>query len=272
MDVVLRMCKTSNNVTHLYLQQLRDWRGAIWEHVNTLLRSFRGNKIESIVNKHKESLSSCAVYHLDGDLEKLLQDFGNQFLKIVFVSEWNDLIIDDENLWRRLSKTNCLLLSRQKSKKAFGPIDHSINSVHTGIPLLRHMGHHCESTTKIIKANLQIIKQTNNPEKMNFDGTFLFCNCGCNEETLFYLSKKIGVQFAHTMKCRPALFYILEKWIIEQQLNNKTFWNQVQWLVWHSNEKRSLYVYHDAIYQSYTSQNWSFFDIYRNRYRLLRRL
>ncbi len=40
----------------------------------------------------------------------------------------------------------------------------------------------------------------------------------------------------------------------------------------HSNEKRSLYVHHDAIYQSYTSQNRSFFVIYRNIYRLLRRL
>ncbi len=40
----------------------------------------------------------------------------------------------------------------------------------------------------------------------------------------------------------------------------------------HSNEKRSLYVYHDAIYQSYTKQNRSFLVIYRNKYRLLRRL
>ncbi len=81
------------------------------------------------------------------------------------------------------------------NKKAFGPVGHCINSVQTGIPLLCHMGHHGKSTTENIKANLQIIKQTNNPEKINFDGSFVFSDCRYNEETSFYLSEKFGVNF-----------------------------------------------------------------------------
>ncbi len=127
---------------------------SMFKQLYRILRSFGGDKIEAIVNKHKESFSFCAVYHLDSDLEKLLWDFGNQSLKMAFVPEWTDLVIDNKKLWMMSSTTNCLSLSSQKSENVFGPIGHYISSVHTGIPLLCHMGHHGKSTTEIIKANL----------------------------------------------------------------------------------------------------------------------
>ncbi len=46
---------------------------------------------------------------------------------------------------------------------------------------------------------------------MNFDGTFLFGDCGYNKETSFYLSEKVGVQFVHTTKCGPSLCFIFGK-------------------------------------------------------------
>ncbi len=36
------------------------------------------------MNKHKESLSFCAVYYIDGDLEKLLQTKAKSVMKHCF--------------------------------------------------------------------------------------------------------------------------------------------------------------------------------------------
>ncbi len=46
---------------------------------------------------------------------------------------------------------------------------------------------------------------------MNVNGTFLSGNHGYNNELSFYLSEKVGVQFVHTTKCRPALCYVFGK-------------------------------------------------------------
>ncbi len=105
-------------------------------------------------------------------------------------------------------KVNRISLTCHKSDKAFGPVGHCVNSISTGIPLSCHMGHHGENTIEIIKANLQIIKQTNNPEKMTFDGTLLFGDRGYNKEKYFYLKKEVGLGFVHTTKRGPFLCFI----------------------------------------------------------------
>ncbi len=70
------------------------------------------------------------------------------------------------------------------------------------------MGHQGENTTEIIKANLQIIKRTINPEKMAFDVTLLNGDRGYNEETSFFLSEKVGLGFVHTTKRGPSLCFV----------------------------------------------------------------
>ncbi len=60
------------------------------------------------------------------------------------------------------------------------------------------------------------------------------------------------------MKCKKYKIKITKKFVI-------TFDDETQ------QSKRSLFVYHDAIYQLHTSQKWSFLVIYQNIYRMLRR-
>lgn len=95
------------------------------ERLNTLLRSFGGHNVK--VKNDDGDLYFTEVYSHDPELEKFLRDCGTQASRLAFIRGVTDLLIDDEKMQQRSSKTNDLSMSRSKSAKAYGVVGNSVN-------------------------------------------------------------------------------------------------------------------------------------------------
>ena len=107
----------------------------------------------------------------------------------------------------RSAATNAKSLSRSKITKVFGQVGNCGNSVFTGIPLSCHMSHHGESSTQIIKLNLEIIYGTNNAEMLKMSYTDMMGDRGYNEDEYFEFTDKNKMGHLHTTKRGPNLAY-----------------------------------------------------------------